>query len=60
MIFVCGSVVFVCAKIFEMSAVPLEKGEDAEFPIACETCLGPEPDIRMLRAPLDKECKICC
>lgn len=33
--------------------------EVADFPIACETCLGPEPNIRMLKAPSDKECKIC-
>jgi len=33
--------------------------DKAEMPIVCETCLGPNPYLRMTRAEFDKECKIC-
>jgi len=33
--------------------------EKSEFPIVCETCLGDNPYVRMLKAGFDKECKIC-
>jgi len=33
--------------------------EDVEFPILCETCLGPNPYIRMSKLPNDRACKIC-
>eukprot|EP00755_Sulcionema_specki_P014476 Sspe_Gene.9282::Locus_3120_Transcript_1_1_Confidence_1.000_Length_1027::g.9282::m.9282/K12872/RBM22, SLT11; pre-mRNA-splicing factor RBM22/SLT11 len=33
---------------------------NAEFPILCETCLGPNQFLRMIRSQFDKECKICC
>jgi len=33
--------------------------EEADFPILCETCLGDNPYVRMLKQPLGKECKIC-
>jgi len=33
--------------------------EKSEFPILCETCLGTNPYVRMMRAQFDKECKIC-
>eukprot|EP00828_Plagiopyla_frontata_P009936 TRINITY_DN1515_c0_g1_i2.p1 TRINITY_DN1515_c0_g1~~TRINITY_DN1515_c0_g1_i2.p1 ORF type:complete len:293 (-),score=57.01 TRINITY_DN1515_c0_g1_i2:151-1029(-) len=33
--------------------------EQSEFPILCETCLGDNPYIRMLKTPYGKECKIC-
>ncbi|PWN54238.1 hypothetical protein IE53DRAFT_365660 [Violaceomyces palustris] len=33
--------------------------EEAETPILCETCLGPNPYVRMSKQNLGKECKIC-
>ena len=33
--------------------------EEADFPILCETCLGDNPYLRMLKVNLGKECKIC-
>eukprot|EP00794_Sanderia_malayensis_P016806 gene16806-18502_t len=33
--------------------------ENSEFPILCQTCLGDNPYIRMLKEPYGKECKIC-
>lgn len=33
--------------------------EEGEFPILCETCLGENPYVRMLKSPAQKECKIC-
>jgi pre-mRNA-splicing factor RBM22/SLT11 len=34
--------------------------ENSEFPILCETCLGDNPYIRMMKEKYGKECKICC
>jgi pre-mRNA-splicing factor RBM22/SLT11 len=36
-----------------------EGWERGDFPIVCETCLGPNPYLRMMKAEFDKECKIC-
>ena len=33
--------------------------DSSEFPILCETCLGKNPYIRMIKADYDSECKIC-
>lgn len=33
--------------------------EIAETPILCETCLGPNPYVRMSKQSFGKECKIC-
>jgi len=43
------------------SATPQIKGrwESSEFPIVCETCLGENPYVRMMKAEFDKECKVC-
>lgn len=35
-----------------------DMGND-EFPILCQTCLGPNPFIRMTKEPWGKACKIC-
>mmetsp|Transcript_11221 Transcript_11221/g.14566 ORF Transcript_11221/g.14566 Transcript_11221/m.14566 type:complete len:420 (-) Transcript_11221:3-1262(-) len=36
-----------------------EGWENAEFPVACETCLGDNPYVRMTKEPYGKSCKIC-
>lgn len=33
--------------------------ENEEFPILCETCLGNNPYVRMIRVPYGKGCKSC-
>jgi len=33
--------------------------ESADFPILCESCLGPNPYLRMLKDSLGAECQIC-
>lgn len=33
--------------------------EEADFPILCQTCLGDNPYIRMMKEKFGQECKIC-
>lgn len=33
--------------------------EDSDFPILCQTCLGSNPYLRMMKDKFGKECKIC-
>ncbi|KAL5718625.1 hypothetical protein ACHQM5_011507 [Ranunculus cassubicifolius] len=37
----------------------VEGWERADFPIACESCLGPNPYVKMSKSDYHKECKIC-
>ena len=39
--------------------VNLLKEENDEFPILCETCLGNNPYVRMVRIPYGGGCKSC-
>ena len=33
--------------------------EVSDFPVVCQTCLGENPYVRMLKSYFNKECKIC-
>jgi pre-mRNA-splicing factor RBM22/SLT11 len=33
--------------------------EESDFPIACESCYGPSPFMRMLKERYGQECRIC-
>lgn len=41
------------------SGVNKQGWEESDFPILCETCLGSNPYIRMLRDRFGRECGIC-
>lgn len=36
-----------------------DESEVKEFPILCETCLGPNPLVRMVRTPVRVSCRLC-
>jgi len=40
-------------------AVGKKGWEQADFPVVCETCLGPNPYVRMTKAAFHSECKVC-
>ena len=41
------------------SGVNKQGWESSDFPILCETCLGDNPYVRMMKDPYGSECKIC-
>eukprot|EP01029_Cantina_marsupialis_P031583 TRINITY_DN9144_c0_g1_i1.p1 TRINITY_DN9144_c0_g1~~TRINITY_DN9144_c0_g1_i1.p1 ORF type:complete len:411 (+),score=133.86 TRINITY_DN9144_c0_g1_i1:46-1278(+) len=41
------------------SDIHKQQWEESDFPHLCETCLGPNPHVRMLKKPYGKACKIC-
>lgn len=41
------------------AGAPKQSWEESDFPILCESCLGENPYVRMLKSPAQKECKIC-
>ena len=54
----------VCGRMTEkgfrvVSEVNNQGWEDTNFPSICETCLGDNPYVRMLKEKYGKECKIC-
>lgn len=47
------------AHFYQASAGPTAvNAEAAETPILCETCLGPNPYVRMTKQAQGKECKV--
>ena len=41
------------------SGMPKQGWEVSDFPIVCQTCLGENPYVRMMKSYFNKECKIC-
>ena len=41
------------------SGMPKQGWEMSEFPIVCQTCMGENPYVRMMKSYFNKECKIC-
>mmetsp|Transcript_36369 Transcript_36369/g.90849 ORF Transcript_36369/g.90849 Transcript_36369/m.90849 type:complete len:368 (-) Transcript_36369:901-2004(-) len=37
----------------------LGQAEASEFPVVCESCLGDNPYVRMMKGEADKECEVC-
>ena len=45
----------------QIRAGMLKQGwELSDFPIVCESCMGENPYVRMMKSYFNKECKICC
>lgn len=40
------------------AAAPGATEEEVEFPILCESCLGPNPLVRMIKTVNGKACKV--
>lgn len=41
------------------SGMPKQGWEMSDFPVVCQTCMGKNPYLRMMKSYFNKECKIC-